>query len=180
MIFFGYLSVKLIHTMKKIFLLLLLIAFVSSCKSKQNTAESQKIKETNCPENNTCSTKLLKESTMVIVQDGTNKPFYTIAEQEGTTVYHYTRSEKKDERYQDGGYSEEIIFELPSNFKDGEISGAALLKTNALFGVFCYCKGKAGYYKISEGKISKKGNTFTIEIPEIVEGQRIKKLEIKF
>ena len=166
--------------MKKILLLLLIIGFASSCKCKKNAVENNKMTQMDCPENAACRTEILKESKMVLVQDVTNKPFYTIEEQKGTTVYHYLMSENKDPQYQDGGYREEIIFELPSDFKDGTISGKDLLKTNALFGVFCYCKEKAGYYTINDGTITKKGNTFSIELPMIVEGQKIRKFQLKF
>ena len=166
--------------MKKIVFLLLIIGFASSCKCKQNIADNKKAMENNCPENTLCSTEVLENSTMVIIQDVTNKPFCTIAEQEGTTVYRYKMSEGVDSNYEDSGYREELIFELPSDFKDGTISGKDILKTNALLGVFCFCKEKAGYYKINEGSITKSGNTFSIEIPVLVDGQKTTKLEVKF
>lgn len=166
--------------MKKIFLLLLIIGFVSSCKCTKNTLDNTKTAQMDCPNNAECATETLKDSALVIVADVTNKPFYTLVEQKGVTVYRYKMNENKDPQYQDGGYSEEIIFELPSDFKDGTISGKEILKTNALFGVFCYCKEKAGYYKINEGSLTKIGNTFSIKIPSIVEGQKTLKLEVKF
>ena len=72
----------------------------------------------------------------------------------------------------DGGYREEIIFEVPTDLKDGIVSGKQILSTKALFGVFCYCKGKAGYYTINEGSITKTGKEISIEIPNLVEGQK--------
>ena len=168
--------------MKKILSLVLVLSFLSSCKSKtealesDNKANTPKISE--CPENAQCTQAILKNTALAIEDDGIGKPFYTVVEKTGTTVYQYKLTEDKDQQYVDGGYREEIVFELPSNFKNGSISGKPILQAKALFGVFCYCKGKAGYYSIQEGTITKTDKAIVMEIPALVEGQKLRTIKI--
>ena len=168
--------------MKKLFFLVFLIGSLSSCKCKKTVVENDSKKGTStildCPTNSKCIQEILKDSTLVIEKDGTGKPFYTIVEKSGTTVYRYTMAENQDQQYVDGGYREEIIFELPTELKSQTISGKQILETKALFGVFCFCKGKAGYYTIYSGTITKTKDEIVIEIPELVEGQKVRTIKI--
>jgi hypothetical protein len=163
--------------MKKIFFLILISTAVSSCNCKKPAIDKvQKTTTTvlnDCPANAKCIQEVHTDSALSVVKQDTGKPYYSIKPQVGTTVYRYELSENKDEQYMDGGYREEIIFELPSDLKNSVISGKAILQTKALFGVFCYCKGKAGYYFINEGTITKSNEGIRIEIPSIVEGQKV-------
>lgn len=163
--------------MKNILFLLLLISTVSGCKCKKLALETDEIQATtilnNCLEKAVCTQDIFRDLALDVQIDGTGKPFYTIVSNLGTTVYRYQMVENKDSQYQDGGYREELIFELPSFTKDTTLSGKKLSVTKALFGVFCYCKGKAGYYPIKVGTIQKAVNTVTIEISKIVEGQKV-------
>ena len=168
--------------MKKLFFLVFLIGSLSSCKCKKTVVENDSKKGTSkildCPTNAKCIQEILKDSTLVVEKDGTGKPFYTIVEKTGTTVYRYTMAENQDQQYVDGGYREEIIFELPTELKSQTISGKQILETKALFGVFCFCKGKAGYYTIYSGTITKTKDEIVIEIPELVEGQKVRTIKI--
>ena len=168
--------------MKKLFFLVFLIGSLSSCKCKKTVVENDSKNGTSkildCPTNAKCIQEILKDSTLVIEKDGTGKPFYTIVEKIGTTVYRYTMAENQDQQYVDGGYREEIIFELPTELKSQTISGKQILETKALFGVFCFCKGKAGYYTIYSGTITKTKDEIVIEIPELVEGQKVRTIKI--
>ena len=163
--------------MKKILVLLLIITVFTGCKCKKEAVQNDKeltMKISNeCPENAVCTQEIFKDSALKVEIDGANKPYYTVVKQSGTTVYKYEMAENQDQQYVDGGYREEIIFELPSNFKNGTITDNTITNTKALFGVFCYCKGKAGYYPIEEGSITKTDESITIEIPSIVEGQKV-------
>jgi hypothetical protein len=167
--------------MKKIFFLLLLLTAVLSCKSKK-TVVSETPKMTTkilkeCLAGANCMQETHRDAKLTIKIEDSGKPFFALEPQIGTTVYRYEMSENQDQQYMDGGYREEIIFELPSDFKIGVISGEALLETKALFGVFCYCKGKAGYYFIEQGTITGTKEGITIEFPQIVEGQKVFKVQ---
>ena len=169
--------------MKKALFLLLIMASIASCKCKTaalEQTENHTITMLNdCYPNAKCSVEVFKDSALVIEKDDIGKLFYTLVSKKGSTVYQYQMTENKDEKYMDGGYREEIIFELSSNFKNGTISGKEILETKALFGVFCYCKGKAGYYSIQEGSITKNSHEITVETPAVVEGQKVLKVTLK-
>lgn len=169
--------------MKNILILLLILTAFTSCKCKKEAVENDKQLTMNvsneCPENAVCTPEILKDFALKIETDGANKPYYTLVKQPGTTVYKYEMAENQDQQYLDGGYREELIFELPSNFKNGTLSDEAVTDTKALFGVFCYCKGKAGYYPIEKGTITKTNESITIEIPSIVEDQKVLRYAFK-
>lgn len=160
--------------MKKLLFLLLIGTVIYSCKCKKNTIEKAKETLTDCPVNAKCTKEVHKDSALFVEKDAMGKPLFSIVSKRGSTVYHYQMTEKQDEQYMDAGYREEIIFELPSNLKNETISGKQIATTKAIFGVFCYCKGKAGYYVIQDGTITKLDNTITIEIPAIVEEQKVR------
>ena len=163
--------------MKKILALLIIVSAVSSCKCKQNTLQNTSKTTTTvmkeCVADAKCIQEIHTDSALLIEKEDSGRPFYKIQPQPGTTVYRYEMSQNQDQQYVDGGYREEIIFELPSDFKSGTISGKEILKTNALFGVFCYCKGKAGYYTINNATITKTEKGVSIEIPTLIEGQKV-------
>lgn len=165
---------------KALFLLVIMVSF-ASCKCKtvalEQTQNHTITMLNDCYPNAKCSVDVFKDSALVIEKDEIGKLFYTLVSKKGSTVYQYQMTENKDEKYMDGGYREEIIFELPSNFKNGTISGKEILETKPLFGVFCYCKGKAGYYLINEGKITKSGEKISVEISKMVEGQKLSLVE---
>ena len=169
--------------MKNLLFILALITTVSGCKCKKPMAENVQKTTTSVmsdclPEAN-CFQEIHTDSALEIVREESGRPYYKIIPQVGTTVYRYELSEKQDEQYMDGGYREEIIFELPSDSKNEVISGKELTATKALFGVFCYCKGKAGYYEITDGNINKTAKEIQVSIPEIVEGQKVRTLVVK-
>ena len=167
--------------MKKTLFLLLIAGLVSSCKCQKATVENAQKHTTtsalDCPAGAKCTTEIITDSALKIEKDDTGKPYYTIVETSGTTVYRYIMAENQDQQYMDGGYREEIIFQLPSDFKNGTISGKQILETQALFGVFCYCKGKAGYYTIKEATLTKKNNQITVEVPAMVEEQKVRMVQ---
>ena len=170
--------------MQKSLFLLIILSLLSSCKSKKTalnvSGKSNSVILSGCPENSTCALEIKNNSALTLTTEPDGKPFYTIIPQNGTTVYRYEMTQNQDQQYMDGGYREEIIFQLPSDFKNGVLSDKELLQTNALFGVFCYCKGKAGYYSIGKGTITKTDQSIRISIPELVEGQKVMEIEFKF
>ena len=166
--------------MKKIFFLLLIFTGLTSCKCKKATAENGSSNKTvvlkDCWANAKCTLRISKDTMIHVEKDGIGKLNLLFDAQSGMTSYHYIASENQDEQYMDGGYREEIAFQLPSDFKDGTISGKQFSETKAIFGVFCYCKEKAGYYAIKQGTITKAGATITVEIPVLVEGQKVRSI----
>ncbi|WP_296143114.1 hypothetical protein [uncultured Flavobacterium sp.] len=136
--------------------------------------------ENNCPDNGDCKFEILQNKGLEIQTDGIGKIYYKLNESTNKDVYRYNYSEKtKDTLLQDAGYNEEIIFEIEKGKKEFSYVNQELQSTKMLFGVFCYCKGKAGYYDVKEGTLKKVKNQLSITIPAIVNNQKTKQIQIK-
>lgn len=171
--------------MKKVILLsvVALLTILSSCNSKKTVSESNKSLSsqilTPCPENVECNLDILRNKSLVVKHDDTGAIYYELENNSEKTVYLYTYKLKTDKEYQDAGYREEIIFEIYDSNADFVLTNKELQTTKMLFGVWCYCKGKAGNYKITKGNFHKKGNEIKIDFPAIVKDQKVTELEIK-
>ena len=170
--------------MKKVFLLLLVtLSILSCCNTKKTATIESKNNQPNiltpCPEGYVCSFETHHNKSMVVKTDDIGATYYELEDNTKKTVYHYTYKLKTDQQYQDAGYREEIIFELDSKTKDLKLSNEELQNAKMLFGVWCYCKGKAGNYKITKGNFTKKGNEISIDFPAIVSDQKVTELKIK-
>lgn len=156
---------------------------LSCCNSKKVASESNKNPKgqilTPCPEGYDCTLEILPNKTMIVKKDEISSTYFDLEDLNGTTVYHYTYNQKTDKQYQDAGYREEIIFELDSKTQDLKLSNEELQNTKILFGVWCYCKGKAGNYKITKGSFTKKGEEISIDFPAVVIDQKVTDLKIR-
>ncbi|HEU4496300.1 MAG TPA: hypothetical protein VFR70_04545 [Flavobacterium sp.] len=169
--------------MKKIVLfpIVLLAIACSNTKSASTPKETANMKTANtCPENANCSFEIIQGQSLNIKTDGIGKIYYELEDNPNTAVYLYKYEEKTaDKTLQDAGYREEIVFEIDKNLSTFSISGKELRSVKMLFGVFCYCKGKAGYYTVNNGSINKTESDLTIAIDPIVDNQKITKIKIK-
>jgi hypothetical protein len=168
--------------MKSILTLFILPMFLF-CSSKKVDA-AKKIHSTTvgkthtCPSDGKCTVEIFKNKSLEIVKDDIGSIYYKMLESENTQIIKYTyfrNSPRPD--YKDGNYSEEIIFEVGNLDKILNLNDVDLQQTKMLFGRFCYCKGQAGYFKISDGnlKLEKKENVIQfnlvfkiVEVPQII------------
>ncbi|MDR6966770.1 hypothetical protein J2X31_000768 [Flavobacterium arsenatis] len=169
--------------MKKIVVLSLISFLIFSCNCKKKATEENKNMKAqllnSCPENFECTLEVFPNKTMNVKTGDVSGTYFELEDFNGTTVYHYTYNQKTNKLYQDAGYREEIIFELASDVSDLKLSDEELQKAKMIFGVWCYCKGKAGNYKVAKGNFSKKGNEISIDFPAVVDDQKVKELRIK-
>jgi len=169
--------------MKKSILFPMMILTISCCSTKSTTTmangnEKTKI-ESPCPENGICTFEILQNKSMNIKTDGIGKTYYELEENPNKVVFLYKYREKiEDTTLQDAGYREEIVFEMNKDYSDFTFSNKELQNTKMLFGVFCFCKGKAGNYKVTEGSLTKKNSTLQIDLPKIVDNQIIRNVKI--
>jgi len=128
--------------------------------------------ESPCPEEGECKLEILKDKSLDIKVDDTGRLYYSITDAPGKVIVRYTYDYDAPKGVMDAGYTETVIFETDdefSNLNTGNIKGIKML-----FGVQCFCRGKAGFYTVNEGKISYKDEKLTVKIPDtIVDGQRI-------
>ncbi len=147
--------------MKKFVGIIILLALVSACKTGKNTntitdkTDSDKSKKiTNaCPAPANCSIEIFANSTLILKEDTLGK-LYPVIEKGENMVLEYTYSLKGPEGTADGDYTETIHLEIPTNTKKVNLKNETLQDVKALFGKQCFCKGEAGFYKITNGDLN--------------------------
>ena len=109
-------------TMKTI-LFFPLALFAFSCSSTKNQSSTLKnetaIKIKNeCPENVDCNFEILQNSSLNVITDGIGMLYYQVEENPNKVVFKYQYKLKTDENLQDGGYLEEVLFEMDESYND--------------------------------------------------------------
>ena len=145
--------------MKSLFYLLPLL-LINACKTantdsgNSNTINMEQTinKLTGCPEDGTCSIEVYKNKTLTMLDDGTGALYPELIEGDGVVI-EYTYFKPGPEGTVDGNYSETIHFELPKGSTNLKKENAALSDVKLVYGKHCFCRGEAGYYNITDGKL---------------------------
>lgn len=153
-----------------------------SCKSQKNSSATWKNHtiETPCLPKSECTFEILENKSLLVKTDDTNHIYYHLQDTPGKTVVKYTYKTITDPKLKDAGYSEDIIFETDDKLSNLNATGADIQKTKMLFGVHCFCRGKAGFYKIEQGKMSYANNKLHIELPDVIDNQKVKTVTVSF
>lgn len=165
--------------MKNTALLLIASLFLVCCKTGTASVTSLKDAEVTsaCPTQTDCTFEMLKDKSLDVKTDDTGHTYYNLKDTPGKTVFKYTHKKITDSNLMDAGYSETIIFESDDTIGLNH-SGTDVQKVKILFNVACFCRGKAGIYTVKEGTLSYKDNKLHIEIPQIVDGQMTKVVDV--
>lgn len=165
--------------MKKFIFLYIASILLFSCSATKDgtTAWNDYLVVTPCPPKTECTFEAIKDKSLLIKTDDTGHIYYNLQDTPGKTVLKYTYKKITDADLQDAGYSETIIFETDSN-NNLNLTGRDIQKTNMLFNVQCFCRGKAGAYKVEEGTMTYVNKKLTIALPQIVDGQLTKNVTI--
>lgn len=170
--------------MKKITLLFIAVAAIGCGSQKNNNAAKTNENYTlysTCPENGKCTVTIAKDSALAIVTDeATNRPYYNVVPAPGRSVITYAYTKKTNPKLADDGYIEKVVFEADNSLSELKKAGTDLQKTKMLFGVFCFCRDRAGFYPVKDGKLTYKNNRLTLTLPDIVDRQLTKTVDIEF
>jgi len=143
--------------MKKVLIIAALTSLIGCQSSKKrsttNWLDQQVILKSECPENGTCSAT--RQPGTGIEQNIEVKEVYPqIVQKEEMVLIQYEFNRKKAEQnYADDFHKEELFIEIPAKAFKKEYKNEELQEVNLIFGRHCYCKGFAGYYKITEGNL---------------------------
>jgi hypothetical protein len=156
--------------MKKFIITFFLFA---SCVSKKTGENHLETSTTKCPENFECTLETKENQSLSIQYDDLGRLSYELTPDKNKTVVIYKINKIVPKNIQDGSYREEILLELHNKNEALLLENDNLQKSKLIFGRFCYCKGKTGYYKITSGKLdiknSKLNLTFKIfEVPQLL------------
>ncbi len=164
--------------MKKIAIALLPILLAGCAQKKgvsafiagRHTIESQ------CPEDGKCKFEIIKDKSLAIKTDGTGMLYYSLEDAPGKVVVRYSYDYTVPKDVEDAGYTETIIFETDTDFSN--LNTGNIQDTKMLFGVQCFCRGKAGFYKVTEGTIRYTDERLGVKIPDyIIDQQRINTID---
>ena len=168
--------------MKKIALLpVILFVFSCACKKNAPVALSQNYTlENGCPSEGDCRIEVMKDKSLDVKKDGTGATYFNTIATPGKTVVQYTYTKKTDPRLQDAGYVEKVIFEINSDETGFSYKDKELQTTKMLFGVVCFCRDKSGFYPVQQGSLDYSNKKLTIELPEIVDSQKLNSISVAF
>ena len=145
----------------KLHILLFTLILAIGCKTNNKTPNTTDTNTTitdmvvsmdDCPEGAECSVAIKNNASMTINEDTIGMKYPTIDAGENMVV-HFTYMKKGPEGTADGDYSETIHFEIPVNTSKLSLMDADLQNVGLLFGKHCFCKGEAGYYKVTKGSL---------------------------
>lgn len=144
----------------KALIFLIPLFVVNACKtqtgtviSSENTTMEQVEDKVGCPEKGTCTVAVHKNKNLVIKEDGTGALYPEMVAGENMVVV-YTYSKEGPEGTVDGDYSETVHFEVPATTMNLSKENASLSEVKLLYGKQCFCRGEAGFYLITNGKLS--------------------------
>jgi len=160
--------------MKKNILLIFLYG-LASCGSTKQAAYTTAIAKNPCPQGGTCTVEVLKNKSLQVLTDDFKRPYYHVVDAPGNVVVKYRYTKTANPEISDSGYTEELVFETDSTFNK-----LNAINSKLLFGIQCFCRGKAGYYTTKDAGMDFKKDVLYITLPDVVEGQRTKNVEIKF
>lgn len=165
-------STKINKPMIKVFYLMIPFLMINACKTQtptitnSNQSKTEQLKQnSSCPNEGDCTVIVHQNSKLTVSDDGTGA-LYPQIQKGDNLVVEYTFMIDGPEGTADGNYSETVHFEIPSNMKSLKKQSAALAEVNLLFGKHCFCPGEAGYYPITDGKLTveNKGETLTFDL----------------
>lgn len=144
----------------KLLIYMLPLLMIGACKTTQtdsvitntNTMEETINKNSGCPDDGTCGIEVYKNKKLTILDDGTGSLYPEMIEGDAMVV-EYTYFREGPEGTVDGNYSETIHFEIPQAATNLKKENAALADVNLYYGKHCFCKGEAGYYPVTDGKL---------------------------
>jgi hypothetical protein len=175
----------------KIIYILVTIFLIASCKCKKDVINqvseidstqvvlNNKMTLSNCPENGTCTIEIFKNQSLDIKSDEFGGIYYDKAENPDTSIILYSYNKNIKEGIHDGGYREDVVFEIKNSDKEISLSNENLQNTKMLFGRFCFCRGQTGNYKVTDGNLklsNKKGeiqidlNYNITKVPQLIKG----------
>jgi hypothetical protein len=169
---------KMITTVRT-FSFFVLFLTIFSCGARRVAASitGKHTIESECPPDGACVFEVLKDKSLVISTDETNRTYYTVIDTPGKLVVSYKYSKTQNPEFQDDFYGEEIVFETDERFSN--LTGEG--EHDILFTVQCFCRGKAGTHRLVAATATFKNNRLYIKLPtNIIDNQRLRDIDVSF
>ena len=106
-----------------------------------------------CPNKGECKLEIIKNKGLTIKTINENLNSYDIVDDNNKIIIKYNYTVNQDQSIYDGGYAEEIIFEININDYQETLTDNNLKKAKIFYRRFCACRGKTGLIQITKGKL---------------------------
>lgn len=153
----------------KYFLVLFSLFLTSSCCSTKKIAKENKLENNQqsssfiCPNNGECSLTIIENKGLNLKFANTDT-IYEIIDNTEKTIVKYNYSVNQDQTIYDGGYAEEIIFEIENKDYSENLTDEDLKKAKVFYRRFCACRGKTGLKLLSKGHLDISNNKGSINL----------------
>lgn len=153
-----------VKIMKYIPFLFILFLISSCCSKKNNNSEKQnRFSSSIYPNGGTCNLTII-ENKGLNLKIINNDTIYEIVDTTEKTIVKYNYSVNQDQAIFDGGYAEEIIFEIENKDYSEILIDENLKNAKVFYRRFCACRGKTGLKLISKGHLDLSNNRGTINL----------------
>jgi hypothetical protein len=116
-----------------------------------------------CPNNGECFLTIIEKKGLNL-KTVNNDTIYEIVENNTKTIIKYNYSINQDQTIHDGGYAEEIIFEIENKDYSENVIDENLKKAKVFYRRFCACRGKTGLKLLSKGNLNISNNKGIINL----------------
>ncbi|WP_162984924.1 hypothetical protein [Mesonia aquimarina] len=136
--------------------------------------------ESACKKSGDCIVEVMEDTSILMQKDDADMLFPKFITNTSSKVIKFTYTQKMAQEAEDAQYKEEVIFEIPSQENTLFYENDNLQKVKLIHGRFCYCKGAAGYFKITEGRLSIKNGKLQLDFKNNSVPQIIDSLELSY
>jgi hypothetical protein len=133
--------------------LIIFFFLLANCRAKESIPNGHKYKNriTECPQDGTCKTELLKNKSLKYSRGSLGELYIEVVDSNLLVLkFEYKRNQIPSTA--DSNYVEQVYVQIDN--ENLETQESDLRKTNIIFARFCYCKGQTGYYKIKNGTLT--------------------------
>lgn len=150
--------------MKYILFLFSLLLTTSCCSKKSNLLENKEQSSSfECPNNGECSLTIIENKGLNLKMIN-NDTIYEIIDNTEKTIIKYNYSINQDQNIYDGGYAEEIIFEIENKDYSENLIDENLKRAKVFYRRFCACRGKTGLKLLSKGNLNVSNTKGTVNL----------------
>jgi hypothetical protein len=123
-----------------------------SCKSQKIADKEKTLLKIDSTKNIARKIYLYRNKKLEVI-DTNGSLSYKMEDNQKTNVLLFVYEKDMDKVTYDGGYKEEIVFEVPNGVTEQNYKDVELQNTKMLFGRYCFCRGKNGLFKVKQGKL---------------------------
>ena len=143
----------------KAFYLLLFTAISFGCSSQKNVfsfenlVQAKTFASSNCPDDGSCFLEIIPNKSLLIKKDQFGQLYGETVDSD-LVLIKFGYSRKVPKNAVDAHHSETYYFTIPKSTKNLDLSNEELQEVNLVIDRQCFCKGTAGFFKITSGQLN--------------------------